>query len=116
MAVPGRDQTTRIANLVQALDAGIPVAVGLKWPPWRTLRTGYLSQQKPAPEGGHAITLVGYENKTGALQDTVFIFKNSWGVKWGAGGYGYVTYHYLDENLRDAAVLDIAPASPRTTP
>lgn len=111
VAVPGRDQATRIANLVQALEAGIPVAVGLKWPPWRTLRTGYLSQQKPAPEGGHAITLVGYENKTGALQDTVFIFKNSWGVKWGAGGYGYVTYHYLDLNLGDAAVLDIAPAA-----
>lgn len=114
--VPGRDQATRIANLVQALNAGIPVAVGLQWPPWRTLRTGYLSQQKPAPDSGHAVTLVGYENKTGALQDTVFIFKNSWGVKWGAGGYGYVTYHYLDLNLGSAAVLDIAPAAPRTTP
>lgn len=116
VSVPGRDQPTRIANLVQALDAGIPVAIGLQWPPWRTLRTGYLNQQKPAPDGRHAVTLVGYENKTGALQDTVFIFKNSWGVKWGAGGYGYVTYHYLDLNLGDAAVLDIAPATPRTTP
>jgi C1A family cysteine protease len=116
VSVPGRDQATRIANLVQALNAGTPVAIGLKWPPWRTLRTGYLSQQKPVPDGGHAVTLVGYENKTGALQDTVFIFKNSWGVKWGAGGYGYVTYRYLDLNLGDAAVLDIAPAAPRTMP
>ncbi len=114
--VPGRDQATRIANLVQALNAGTPVAIGLEWPPWRTLRTGYLSQQKPAPNSGHAVTLVGYENKTGALQDTVFIFKNSWGVKWGAGGYGYVTYHYLDQNLISAAVLDIAPATPRQAP
>ena len=116
VSVPGRDQATRIANLVQALNAGTPVAIGLKWPPWRTLRTGYLSQQKPVPDGGHAVALVGYENKTGALQDTVFIFKNSWGVKWGAGGYGYVTYRYLDLNLGDAAVLDIAPATPRLAP
>jgi hypothetical protein len=116
VAVPGRDQATRIANLVQALNAGTPVAIGLQWPSWRTLRTGYLSQQKPVPNRGHAVTLVGYENKTGALQDTVFIFKNSWGVKWGAGGYGYVTYRYLDLNLGDAAVLDIAPAPPRPTP
>jgi hypothetical protein len=107
VALPGRDQAARIANLMQALNAGIPVAIGVKWPPWRTLRTGYLSGQKPLDQGGHAICIVGYENKTGSLADTVFIFKNSWGVNWGAGGYGFVTYRYLDHNLGETALLDV---------
>lgn len=109
-ALPGHDQATRIANLVQALDAGVPVAVGMQWPSWRTIRTGYLSGQTPQAGIGHAVTVVGYENKTGAIQDTVFIFKNSWGVKWGASGYGYVTYGYLNLNLGDTALLEVAPA------
>ena len=108
-ALPGGDEATRIANLVQALDAGVPVAVGLRWPLWRTLRSGYLNEQKPLEGGGHAVTVVGYENKTGAIKDTVFIFKNSWGVKWGAGGYGYATYRYLSRNLIETALLEVEP-------
>ncbi len=107
--LPGRDQDTRLANLIQALDAETPVAVGMLWPAWRTLRTGYLSGQKPLAGPGHAVAIVGYENKTGAIADTVFIFKNSWGVKWGAGGYGYATYAYLSHNLEDAVLLEIGP-------
>lgn len=111
-ALPGRDQPMRIANLVHALNAGVPVAVGLRWPQWRTLRSGYLSAQKPLEGTGHAVTMVGYENKTGALKDTVFIFKNSWGVRWGASGYGYATYAYLDKNLVDTALLEVEPGEP----
>ncbi len=110
VALPGRDQATRIANLIQALNAGVPVAVGLQWPAWQTLRTGYVSKQTPKAGTGHAVTVVGYENKTGAIADTVFIFKNSWGVKWGAGGYGYITYGYLNLNLGDTALLEVGPA------
>ena len=110
-ALPGHDQATRIANLIQALDAGVTVAVGMQWPAWRTIRTGYLSAQKPAGGAGHAVAVVGYENKTGAIADTVFIFKNSWGVKWGAGGYGYVTYGYLNLNMGNTALLEIAAAT-----
>ena len=108
-ALPGRDEATRISNLVQALDAGVPVAVGLRWPAWRALRSGYLDQQKPLEGNGHAVTVVGYENKTGAIKDTVFVFKNSWGVKWGAAGYGYATYDYFNHNLVDSALLEVEP-------
>jgi hypothetical protein len=108
-ALPGRDQPTRLGNLIHALNEGVPVAVGLRWPPARTLRSGYLSAQRPLPGGGHAVTIVGYENKTGAIADTVFIFKNSWGARWGAGGFGYATYGYLASNLEDAAVLEVEP-------
>ena len=109
-ALPGRDAPTCIANLIHALNEGVPVAIGLHWPPARTLRSGYLSAQRPLPDGGHAVTVVGYENKTGALADTVFIFKNSWGTHWGTGGFGYATYSYLASNLEDTAVLEVEPA------
>ena len=112
VALPGRDEATKIANLVQALDAGVPVAVGLRWPAWRALRSGFLDQQKPLESNGHAVTVVGYENKTGAIKDSVFIFKNSWGVKWGAGGYGYATYDYFLHNLVDTALLEVGPGDP----
>ena len=109
VALPGRDQPTRIANLIQTLNEGIPVAVGMRWPSWAGARTGYLSVQTPQPAGGHAVTMVGYENKGGAIADTVFIFKNSWGPRWGAGGYGRATYAYLANNLEDTALLEVAP-------
>jgi hypothetical protein len=116
--LPGRDQTARLANLLHALNEGVPVAVGLAWPAARAVRTGYLNSQRPLPGVGHAVTIVGYENKTGALADTVFTFKNSWGVRWGVGGFGYVTYAYLLANLQDAAVLEVEPPLPaaRATP
>lgn len=45
--------------------------------------------------GGHAVLLVGYDDKT-----KVFKFQNSWGKGWGDKGYGYVPYDYvLDNNL-----------------
>ena len=108
--LPGRDQPARVANLLHALNEGVPVAVDLAWPSARSVRTGYLNSQRPQPNGGHAVTIVGYENKTGALADTIFTFKNSWGVRWGVGGFGYVTYAYLLANLQDAAVLEVEPA------
>lgn len=111
--LPGHDQATRLANLIQALDAGVPVAVGMGWPPSRSIRAGYLTTQRPRENGGHAVTLVGYENKTGAIRDTVFIFKNSWGTRWGAAGYGFATYDYLLNNLMETALLDIEPPTIR---
>jgi hypothetical protein len=108
-ALPGRDPVARTANLIHALNAAVPVAVGLRWPQFRTLRAGFLSEQEPLPGAGHAVTMVGYQNKTGALADTVFIFKNSWGARWGAGGYGYATYAYVAKNLEDTALLEVEP-------
>jgi C1A family cysteine protease len=43
--------------------------------------------------GGHAILLVGYDDKT-----KVFKFQNSWGEEWGDKGYGYIPYEYILNN------------------
>ena len=105
--LPGRDNAARINNIVHALNAEVPVPIGLPWPHSRTIRTGYISQQQPMPGAGHAVTLVGYKCPTGRIQDATFLFKNSWGVTWGQGGYGWVTYDYLKQHLQTAVLLDV---------
>ena len=47
--------------------------------------------------GGHAVCAVSYNNKTQLIK-----FKNSWGKGWGANGYGYLPYKYIDDFLWDA--------------
>ena len=105
--VPGRDASAMVANFVHILNAGIPIPVGLRWPHYRTLRNGYLHQQPPILDYSHAVTIVGYQCKTGQLEDAVFIFKNSYGSYWGQGGYGFVTAHYLGKNLLGAALIEM---------
>jgi hypothetical protein len=112
--VPGHDTAVRIDNIIQALNSGLPVAIGLRWPHFRTLRSGFLSEQVPAPGSGHAVTLVGYQNTGGQVEGTTFVFKNSFGPTWGEGGYGRVTYRYLQNYLLSAVLLEVGqPASVR---
>jgi hypothetical protein len=106
--VPGRDARTVMANLVHVLNEGVPVPIGLRWPGFRSIyRSGYLSDQHPVAGYAHAVTLVGYKCPTGKLEDIVFIFRNSYGTDWGAGGYGQATYHYLERNLLSAVLLEV---------
>lgn len=107
-ALPGHDNFTRINNAVHVLNTGRPVVIGLAWPSYRALRMGYLADQAPIVGNGHAVTLVGYSSASGKLEEAVFTFKNSWGVNWGHGGYGTVTFSYLKKHLQDTAVLELA--------
>lgn len=107
LLVPGRDTATQLNNVVQVLNAGIPVAIGCGWPRLTNMRAALLNSQPPIPGYGHAVTLVGYTCETGRLEDATFIFKNSWGAAWGANGYGFATYAYLVKNLNTAVVLEV---------
>lgn len=40
--------------------------------------------------GGHAVVVLGYDDKKKALK-----IANSWGLKWGAKGYGFIDYDYI---------------------
>lgn len=50
--------------------------------------------------GGHAITIVGYNDSTGA-----FKFQNSWGTSWGDKGFGYIDYKFFSRVCRSAYVM-----------
>jgi len=104
-------QTDLIANLVQSLNAGVPVVIGVKWPHYAASQAGYLSRQQPMLGSGHAVTLVGYHSPTQSLDDVVFLFKNSWGVQWGAAGFGQATTEYLKANLTSAVILEVQRAT-----
>ena len=56
-------------------------------------KTGDLPMPNPGevPGGGHAITLVGYDDATQQYK-----WRNSWGPKWGDHGYGTMPYAYAE--------------------
>lgn len=96
----------RINEIVHMLNLEHPIVVGLAWPPNRTLaHQATLSKQQPRRGAGHAVVLVGYTNETGKPSDMRFIFRNSWGRRWGNGGYGFITYDYMMKHLRTALYL-----------
>ena len=58
------------------------------------------NEAKGANLGGHAITLVGYDDSTNA-----FKYQNSWGVEWGDKGFGYIDYKYFTKVCKSAFVM-----------
>ena len=72
--VPGRDNATRLNNIVQALNTGLPITIGTGWPQFHNARDALLDTQNSSYD--HAVTLVGYRSPTGRLEYTTFIFKN----------------------------------------
>jgi C1A family cysteine protease len=66
-------------------------------------------QQRDKVVGGHAVVAVGYSDyKTldsdRKLVDTnsdrgALLIRNSWGTKWGQGGYGWLPYQYVLQGL-----------------
>jgi C1A family cysteine protease len=105
--LPGRQPAAIVANIIHALNRGVPVVVGVRWPNWRASRSGYLSKQEPLEGSGHAVTIVGYKTESGTLESTVFTLRNSWGIRWGNNGYGQATYEYLSRWLSDAIILEV---------
>ena len=59
----------------------------------KVARTGIapLPKKHEAVVGGHAVLVVGYEEKTKR-----FLIRNSWGKHWGQAGYFTVPYEYLE--------------------
>ena len=70
--------------LKQALIINGPCVAGL--PVYNSYRTNFWEKYKNDEfEGGHAVSIVGY-NETG------FIIRNSWGIRYGDNGYSIIPY------------------------
>lgn len=107
-AVPGIRTPRGIENMIHVLNADMPLVVGVYWPAYsRIAHTSVLGKQPVSPNGGHAVAIIGYQCEDGNIENAKFIFRNSWGDDWGAGGYGFFTYEYLMKNLTSCYVVEL---------
>jgi hypothetical protein len=58
--------------------------------------------------GGHFVSVVGYSV---VADGTYFLLKNSWGTKWGQGGYAWIHDVTLSKMLGTAFVIDGQPVN-----
>ncbi len=57
---------------------------------------------------GHAIVLAGYRQSSDGRQ---FLVHNSWGPKWGVGGFAYVSERMIRQRLEFAYTLKVEPGA-----
>lgn len=82
--------------LKQALNTGFPIVFGFNV--FETIeneevkKTGIIPLPRPGDSklGGHCVLLTGYDDSK-----RLFQIQNSWGVSWGDGGFGYMSYDYI---------------------
>jgi C1A family cysteine protease len=108
---PGTNKNDLLNRIKTNLAAGLPAMFGF------TVYSSYAqaaaSGKIPYPTagekivGGHAIVVAGYDDKMrikntnpGAAETTgALLIRNSWGTKWGSGGYGWLPYEYMLKGL-----------------
>lgn len=66
----------------------------------------YIRDFDATKEGGHAILIAGYADLP---HGTYFLLHNSWGEKWGDGGYAWLHEDTLKRNIEHAYVIDAHP-------
>ena len=108
---PGTKSVDLLKSIKTQLAAGIPSMFGFTVYDSIDLaeKTGEIPFPKKGDkvEGGHAIMVVGHnDNKTitasdGSKTTGALLIRNSWGIGWGIGGYGWLPYEYVLSGLAD---------------
>ena len=81
-----------------------PVAIGAAWPHDGKLdQKGFLKE--PGIKPGHAVVLVGYAVDKKYPGGGYFIFRNSWGKKYGENGYAKFTFKYFFDAVDEASAV-----------
>lgn len=106
---------TELAVIRTVLDAGRPVAVGLRWP--KVLGEASLIVVPAADQvfDGHSVVFVGYTNDPAIPGGGSFRFRNSFGPDWGDHGYGVMSYAYARAWTNDAVWLELVADRGRVT-
>ena len=98
---PNQAGTECSAEIKSGLSNGFPIVFGFivyeSFESEETAKTGIVKMPEQSEKvlGGHAVTLVGYDDTKGT-----FKVRNSWSAKWGDKGYCYFPYEYLtNKNL-----------------
>ncbi len=105
---------TSIEQMEASLAANGPFTIGVSWrsgwfQPSGKEHKGYpvLEPGQGTEVGGHLIVGCGHEHGIGLAK-----IRNSWGDEWAKGGYCYLSYEAIAENLLDAwATFDVVKAS-----
>ncbi len=105
---------TSIDQMEASLAANGPFTIGVDWlsgwfNPSGLEHDGYpvLEPGQGGVKGGHLIVGCGHEHGIALAK-----IRNSWGEEWGKGGYAYLSYEAIAENLLDAwASFDKVKAS-----
>jgi C1A family cysteine protease len=97
-----RNQTgpETLAVVKSFLDAGFPSAFGFSVPT-SISRDGDIPYRPTFDtiQGGQAVIAVGYADEHISGTKGALRIRNSWGSRWGDGGYGWLPYAYVEEQL-----------------
>ena len=103
-----------------ALRSGRPVATGVWWlNHFETVMVDQVPLLKEYPRSanrnadaaknpmfdGHSIDLVGYQEGSEFPGGGYFVYRNSFGPRFGQGGYGFVSFDYMRNYANDAIVI-----------
>ena len=96
-----------LQGIENTLNAGRPVAVGVRWPSNFQTETihGIQLMKTPPASGvfdGHSIDLVGYKASNSFPGGGYLIFRNSYGTGFGVDGYGFMSFDYAKKYVNDA--------------
>jgi hypothetical protein len=97
----------READVAAVLSTGRPVEMALEidsraWG-WSGMQGGRLPPYAVADRGGHEVVIVGYR-PVGATRE--FLIHNSWGTKWGEGGYAWISAAELERHALSAMIVE----------
>lgn len=113
-------RVTRGAGMREALADGYPVIFGM------ILHAGFMKTKRngivPMPRrgeqsyGGHAMLIVGYD-----LNAKMYLVRNSWGPRWGRGGYCWIPFALLHNpqvawSFWTARLMEEGPRVPLSQP
>lgn len=96
-----RVETSHPEAIKAEIHQGNPVVIGL-WvtPAFYQMKAGTYSDMSDVSSGGHALVVVGYDDRRNA-----FKVVNSWGEKWGDRGFGWISYETMIKRIQNAFVM-----------
>jgi hypothetical protein len=82
------------------------IAFSLDTSAWQSsnMRDGVIPDYNNVGQAGHAVTLVGYRTVSSGKQ---FLIHNSWGTRWGQGGYGWISANMVSRWTRSAYKISV---------
>src|SRR6266404_3607588 len=101
----GEKSSPSLDQIIRELDQGRPVIILLMlsrafYSPTAQAVVDPAAGEAPEPERRHAVVAIGHGTVDG---QRVILIRNSWGLKWGEAGHGWLTEQFLGPRIFAAA-------------